>query len=471
MTMSVRTRFSPSPTGNIHLGNIRTALFSALYAKKHHGVFILRIEDTDRERSDETYTESLQRDLKWLGIDWQEGPAVGGDFGPYWQSQRASFYNEFYQQLEDAGLIYPCFCTDQELNLSRKIQLSRGQAPRYAGTCKRLSKEDIAERIAKGDKPAWRFSVPKNMNIEFVDLVKDLQQFKSDDIGDFIVRRADGSAPFLFCNAIDDSMMKVSHVVRGEDHVANTPRQLMILSALGLKSPEYAHLSMITGDDGSPLSKRHGSFSVFELRDQGYLPIAIINYLTRLGHACEAQELLSFAQLAEHFNLQRISRSPARFDLNQLLFWQKHAIQALDHAALWQWIGERALNQVPESSRDLFIDTVRGNIYFPHDAMLWAQTFFHDTLHYADDDKIILSEAGEQYFVEAESAFDQHGLNWQAIANEMKNILGVTGKKLFMPMRIALTGQKHGPELPAILQLLGLPRIKQRLGSAFKSVA
>lgn len=471
MTAAVRTRFSPSPTGNIHLGNIRTALFSALYAKKHHGSFILRIEDTDRERSKEEYTDSLQHDLRWLGIEWQEGPTVGGDYGPYWQSQRAHFYDEFYRQLESAGAIYPCFCTDQELNLSRKIQLSRGQAPRYAGTCRRLSKEEIAVRLEKGDKPAWRFLVPKAITVEFVDLVKDTQQFKSDDIGDFIVRRADGSAPFLFCNAIDDSMMEVSHVVRGEDHVANTPRQLMILQALGLSAPQYAHLSMITGDDGAPLSKRHGSFSVFELRDQGYLPLAILNYLSRLGHACEAQELLSFESLAEHFNLEKISRSPARFDLNQLLFWQKHAIQAMDHEALWKWLGNSALNQVPEASRDLFIDTVRGNIHFPEDALAWAKIFFHETVHYNLDDKDILTEAGEQYFVEAELAFDRHGLNWQAIAQDMKASLGVTGKKLFMPMRIALTGQKHGPELQPVLQLLTLQKIKHRLSSAFKNVA
>jgi len=470
MTQLVRTRFSPSPTGSIHLGNIRTALFSALYARKHHGVFILRIEDTDKERSKESYTDALQHDLHWLYLDWQEGPSVGGSYGPYWQSQRSHFYDEFYHQLEESGLIYPCFCSDQELNLSRKIQLSRGQAPRYAGTCRLLSKEEVAKRLERGEKNAWRFAVPKGLTIDFVDQVKGLQQFKTDDIGDFIVRRTDGSAPFLFCNAVDDSMMKVSHVVRGEDHVANTPRQLMILNALGLSAPQYAHLSMITGHDGAPLSKRHGSFSVYELRDHGYLPIAIINYLARLGHACEAKELLTFEQLAEHFHLEKISRSPARFDLNQLLYWQKIAIQTLDHAVIWQWLGDSVLSQVPEMSRDFFVETLRGNIHFPEDALMWAKIFFHEKVNYNLEDRDVLIGAGEQYFVEAEEAFDKYGLDWQAISKDMQASLGISGKKLFMPMRLALTGQRHGPELPAILKLLGLQKIKTRLSSAFKSL-
>lgn len=471
MIKKVRTRFSPSPTGNIHLGNIRTALFSALYAKKHQGIFVLRIEDTDLERSKELYTEKLQEDLNWLGIHWQEGPKVDGNYGPYWQSQRAHFYQEYYQQLEELELIYPCFCSDQELNLSRKIQLSRGQAPRYAGTCLKLSKEDINARLEKGEKPAWRFKVLKGQNIDFVDLVKDLQQFKSDDIGDFIVRRQDGSSPFLFCNSVDDSLMEISHVVRGEDHISNTPRQLLILKALGLPYPQYAHLSMITGDDGSPLSKRHGSFSIIELREQGYLPIAIINYLARLGHACDSQALLPFDQLANHFNLEKISRSPARFDVNQLLFWQKQAIQALSHDELDRWLGESVLSQVPGAMHTLFIETVRGNIHFPKDALHWAKIFFHEIVNFSNEDKLVLVDAGEQYFVEAEQAFDRHGLNWHEVAEEIKSSLGVNGKKLFMPMRIALTGQKNGPELQAILQLLGLPKIKHRLGLAFKSVA
>src|SRR5580704_5060301 len=305
----VRTRFSPSPTGMIHLGNVRSALFSALYAKHAHGTFILRIEDTDQSRSEEKFTESMLSDLTWLGMHWQEGPGIDGPYKPYFQSQRGNVYSRYYQQLEESGLAYPCFCSDQELALHRKLQLSRGHAPRYPGTCRKLSKDVVAERIAQGKKPALRFLVPQNKDIDFVDIVKGPQHFNSDDIGDFIIRRADGSSSFMFCNAIDDSLMQISHVIRGEDHLSNTPRQLMILQALEMSSPKYGHLSLIMGDDGSKLSKRHGSFSLHDLRAEGYLPIAVMNYLARLSHTYEEQRLLNIEELAQAFNIEKISRA------------------------------------------------------------------------------------------------------------------------------------------------------------------
>lgn len=464
--MKVRTRFSPSPTGMIHIGNARAALFSALYARKNNGAFILRIEDTDAVRSEEKYVDSLVDDLHWLGVNWQEGPGMDGPFGPYWQSQRQHIYANYYKMLEEKQLIYPCFCTDQELNLARKVQLSSGQAPRYSGKCRKLSKEDIAKRLAAGEKPAWRFIVPTNTKIEFMDVVKGEQSFQSDDIGDFIIRRADGTAPFLFCNAIDDAMMEVSHVLRGEDHLANTPRQLMILKALGLHTPQYGHLSLIVGDDGAPLSKRHGSFSVTDIRAQGYLPIAIINYLARLGHTCDTQELLDFDHLAQHFNLEKLSRSPARFDTSQLMYWQKTAVQAMDIPSIWRWLGEHVLNQVPEKMQPLFAEAVRANIEFPHDASSWAKIFFHEYAPIDDEGLQIIRDAGEQFFVEAELAVEKYGIQLPEVLAEMKKTLSVSGKKLFMPLRVALTGKVHGPELAQIAELLGQQKMKHRLGKA-----
>ncbi len=466
--MIVRTRFSPSPTGMIHLGNARAALFSALYAAKHDGVFILRIEDTDLSRSDERFVESLQRDLKWLGINWQEGPNVEGKYGPYWQSQRQPIYAKYYKVLEEKALIYPCFCTDQELALARKLQLSRGQAPRYSGTCKKLSAAEVNAKIVAGKKPAWRFAVPTNQTIKFVDIVKGEQEFHTDDIGDFIVRRADGTAPFLFCNAIDDAEMKVTHVLRGEDHLANTPRQIMLLNALQLPVAQYGHLSLIVGDDGSPLSKRHGSSSVDEMRLEGYLPIALMNYLARLGHTCEAQELLDFDHLAEYFQLDKLSRSPARFDKSQLMYWQKTAVQALDIPGVWRWIGEGVANQVPESTRTLFAETVRANIEFPQDALIWAKIFFHDEAPIDASELKIIRDAGEQFFVEAELAVDKYGIDLPKVLADMKQSLGLNGKKLFMPLRVALTGKTYGPELAHIAELLGAKKMKHRLGKAIQ---
>lgn len=464
----IRTRFSPSPTGKIHLGNARAALFSALYAYKNNGVFILRIEDTDGARSDEAFVDALVHDMKWLGVHWQEGPGVDGPYGPYWQSQRQSIYAKYYDELEKQGRIYPCFCTDQELALTRKLQLSRGQAPRYNRKCYALTKEEVAQRLAEGHRPAWRFHVPDGEKIEFIDTVKGPQHFVSDDIGDFIVRRADGTAPFLFCNAIDDTLMKVSHVLRGEDHLTNTPRQIMILQALNLAVPHYGHLSLIVGDDGAPLSKRHGSFSLDQLRDTGFLPQAIMNYLARLGHAMEAPELLDFQHLGQHFDLEKLSRSPARFDTTQLMYWQKMAVQTLTNDELWRWVGEGVMNQVPAHAQDKFAETIKANIEFPSDALEWAKIFFHENVAIDDVNQKILHEAGEQYFVEAEQAVDKFGTDLKSVLDEMKSTLGLSGKKLFMPLRIALTGRPHGPEMVQIAELLGSEKMKKRLGQAFK---
>jgi len=468
--MTVRTRFSPSPTGKIHLGNARAALFSALYADRNNGAFILRIEDTDGARSDEAFVDALVHDMKWLGVYWQEGPEVGGAYGPYWQSQRQGIYAKYYDELEQQGRIYPCFCTDQELALTRKLQLSRGQAPRYNRKCYEQPKEEIAARLAAGEKPAWRFYVPDGEKIEFIDTVKGPQHFASDDIGDFIVRRADGTSPFLFCNAIDDTMMKVSHVLRGEDHLTNTPRQIMILQSLNLAVPRYGHLSLIVGDDGAPLSKRHGSFSLDQLRDTGYLPQAIMNYLARLGHAMEAPDLLDFQHLGQHFQLEKLSRSPARFDTTQLMYWQKLAVQALTNDELWRWLGESVMNQVPAKAQTKFAETVKANIEFPHDALEWAKIFFHDGVAVDEANQQVLKDAGEQYFVEAEQAVEKFGIDLKPVLEEMKKTLGVNGKKLFMPLRIALTGKAHGPELAQIAELLGPEKMKHRLGRAFKTV-
>jgi nondiscriminating glutamyl-tRNA synthetase len=468
--MNIKTRFSPSPTGLLHLGNVRAALFSALYAKKANGKFILRIEDTDAARSDEKYAEILQEDLNWLGIHWSEGPGVEGPNGPYWQSKRHEIYAQYYQQLEDQNLAFPCFCTEQELALNRKLQLSRGQPPRYPGTCFKLSKEQVAAKIAEGKKPALRFHVPTKQSVDFVDTVKGPQHFNSDDIGDFIIRRAEGTASFMFCNAIDDSLMGVTHVLRGEDHLTNTPRQLMILQALKMHTPQYGHLSLITGDDGTPLSKRHGSFSLHDLRDQGYLSQAVLNYLARLSHTYEAHTLQTFDQLAENFYLEKLSRASARFDKSQLLHWQKEAVMALSHDEVWDWLGSEIKAAVPRSAHDLFVDAVRPNLSFPLEAWGWISILFDNELQFSDDQVSILKDAGEPFFDALKNSAQQHGTDLKTILDDLKSKLNVSGKKLFMPLRLALTGQEHGPELVQIVNLIGKEKMQQRFNNALELV-
>lgn len=462
----IKTRFSPSPTGMLHLGNVRAALFSALYAKKSGGHFILRIEDTDAERSEEKYAELLQDDLKWLGLNWQEGPGIGGPHEPYWQSQRHAIYDKYYQTLEKQKLAYPCFCTDHELALNRKLQLSRGQPPRYPGTCYGLTEEQVAEKIAEGKKPALRFHVPTNKKIDFVDTVKGPQHFNSDDIGDFIIRRAEGTSSFMFCNGIDDALMGVTHVLRGEDHLSNTPRQLMILQALNLHTPSYGHLSLITGDDGTPLSKRHGSFGLHDFRQQGYLPQAVLNYLARLSHTYESHGLMTFAEAANEFHLDKLSRASARFDINQLMHWQKESVMALTHEAAWNWLGDSIKNSVPEASQDLFIEVVRQNICFPFEATNWIKILFDGALAFDEEQSKILNEAGEKFFTVINESVSKHGVTLKNILDEVKNQTGASGKKLFMPVRVALTGQQHGPELQQIVNLLGEEKMQERFKQA-----
>lgn len=458
----IRTRFAPSPTGLLHLGNVRAALFSSLYAMNCHGKFVLRIEDTDIARSSHEYTESLQDDLHWLGIDWQEGPGVEGEFGPYWQSKRADIYAHYYKTLEEKRLAYPCFCSDAELAVSRKIQLSRGMPPRYPGTCMHLSADEIQKRIVEGKKPALRFHVADHQQIDFIDLVKGQQNFKSDDIGDFIIRRAEGTASFMFCNAIDDSLMGVTHILRGEDHLANTPRQLMILQSLGLRLPQYGHLSLITGDDGAPLSKRHGSSSLQDLRQEGFLNQAVLNYLARLGHAYDEPKLLSFAELAAAFRLEKLSKSSARFDRHQLLHWQKETLMSLDHNAVWEWLGREIKDQIPEASQLLFVEAVRSNITFPAEANHWVKVLLSAELDYPADNLAVLQQAGAKFFSKLAELSQQHGTDLPIIFSEMKTQLSVSGKNLFMPIRIALTGLTYGPELIQIANLLGAVKMQQR---------
>lgn len=277
------TRFAPSPTGALHLGNARTALFSFLLARSSGGRFILRIEDSDRGRGSEAHVSSQLSDLTWLGLSWDAGPDRDDGRGPYRQSERGSIYDGLYERLERQGQAYPCYCTPLELDVARRSQLAAGQPPRYPGTCRGLDAGERAARVAEGRQPALRFRVPEAERVEFDDLVRGPQSVAAASLGDFVLRRADGGAVFFFCNAVDDALMGVTQVLRGDDHLSNTPRQLLLLQALELPAPRYGHLALLVDASGAPLSKRRGSATVGELRERGYLAAAVGNYLLRLG--------------------------------------------------------------------------------------------------------------------------------------------------------------------------------------------
>lgn len=459
------TRFAPSPTGRLHLGNARTALFNWFLARHGEGRMILRIEDTDQERSVAEHEVEQMADLRWLGIDWQEGPDVGGSQEYYRQSERQAVYDEFYQELESRGLVYACFCTQQELKLARKAQLASGKPPRYPGTCSRLDNIEAKRRLDAGEGATLRFRVPAGAVIEFDDLVFGPQKFRGEDIGDFVIRRTDGTPAFFFSNAIDDSLMGVTHALRGEDHLANTPRQLMLLQALGLRAPRYGHFPLVKDSDGGPLSKRLGSLGLHQLREEGFLPLALANYLARLGHSFAEERFRTMAELADDFDVDRFGRAPAKYDPEQLRHWQKEAVLRLTDDEFEAWLMAHAggaLAGLDPETRRAFAMTVRDNVVLPADAQQMIAALLGDAVGQEFEMADAVRAAGPEFFtVAAEQVAG--AAEFKEFARQVGNATGRKGKDLFMPLRIALSGEAHGPEMARIWDFLGKEKVRARL--------
>ncbi len=431
----VRTRFAPSPTGRLHLGNARTALFNALYAARCGGRFLLRIEDTDAARDRREHDTALLEDLRWLGLDWAEGPDRGGAFGPYRQSERAAIYARYLERLLLEDRAYPCFCTAGELAVRRERARSEGRPPRYDGRCAQLAPAEARRRLEAGEPAALRFRVPAG-EIVFDDIVHGEQRAAGADIGDFVIRRADGSPAFFFANALDDALMEITHVFRGEDHLANTPRQIMILEALGLAAPRYGHLPLVLGVDGRPLSKRGGSVSAAALRVAGILPNALANYLLRLGHTAASNELLDAKGLAVAFDPARLGAAPARYDPAQLGHWQSLAVREFSPAAARRWVGDTAM---PDERWSDFWILVRDNVNRREEVAAWAEALTRlPNMEMPNDAPASLLDAAADLSAEG---------NYERFVSELRERTGLGGRKLFQPLRAALTGRHDGPEL------------------------
>jgi len=458
-----KTRFAPSPTGTLHLGNARTALFSWLFARRRGGIFLLRIEDTDAARQSAAAEAAIINDLRWLGLNWDEGPEAGGSDGPYRQSERTHTYEGTYRRLRERDLSYPCFCSPETLAIERKRQLAARQPPRYAGTCARLSEEERHRKLEERLAASVRFRVTAGAVVEFDDLVHGRQRFATDDIGDFIIRRADGSPAFFFCNAIDDALMRVTHVLRGEDHLSNTPRQLLLLEALGLTAPAYGHVSLIVGRDGAPLSKRHGSASVADLRAAGALPGAVANLLARLGHYYETPQYLTLDELAAGFDVKHLGAAPAHFDEQQLQHWQREAVLHVDTSALWGWLGRDTEAMVPAAEREAFVQAIRGNILSPREGTHWAHILYADEVTNEEEAAAAIERTGHDFFAGAARAVNECGEDYAAFIDRLKALTPARGKALFQPLRAVLTGRLEGPELHVLFPLLGRERIRRRL--------
>ena len=457
------TRFAPSPTGELHLGNVRTALFNLLLARHEAGRFLVRIEDTDRERSSEAHSAALLADLRWLGIEWDAGPDREDARGPYRQALRGELYRRYLAQLEQQGAVYPCFCSPLELSLARRAQLAAGRPPRYAGTCRDLSVAERERHQRQGTAATLRFRVPPGQHLRFVDLVHGPQDFRSDDIGDFVVRRADGSAAFFFSNAIDDATMGVTQVLRGDDHLANTPRQLLLLAALGLPAPAYGHLGLLLGADGTPLSKRHGALSVREYRERGYLPVALLNQLFRLGHSTPLHGLLTLEEMAQAFDSGHLGRAPAHFDEQQLRVWQKNAVHQLSAEAARAWLAAVLPHGLEARAGGDFIAALLPNLVLPEDARAWVEIVFGAPPALAPEAEALVRAAGPAYFSAAAAAAARQGNDLPAIAGAVRAATGRKGAELYMPLRVALTGRAHGPELAPLLKAMPAGSARERL--------
>ena len=474
MSETVRVRFAPSPTGDLHLGNVRTALYNWLYARHMNGVFILRVEDTDKERSTPEHCENLMDIMTWLGLKWDEGPRVGGPHEPYLQSQRTELYEYHLGRLKEKGLVYPCYCTEEELDLERKRQMGRGHMPRYGGKCKKLTQDEVKKLDATGKTSVLRFAVPPG-EIVMQDEVRGEVTFPDDQLGDFVLTRSDKSPTYNFTVVVDDALMKVTHVIRGEDHLSNTPKQILLYEALGFTPPKWAHLSIIKGADGQKLSKRHGETSVESYKAKGYLPEAFLNYLALLGWAPKSGEILSLDQMAAEFDLTHVGKSGAIFDPVKL-HWMgsqylvKMSLDDLTRAVLPYL--EDAQLFTREQARAKFdwlkqvVDVVRTGMGCFSDITKETFYFFSDELHFepAQSEEMKAQKPLMDAFHKAFAGIGEfNGDNFLQAVKEVGKTVGVKGKALYHPLRLALTGREDGPELVKIAPLLGKTEVLKRL--------
>ncbi|PYV28310.1 MAG: glutamate--tRNA ligase [Acidobacteria bacterium] len=492
--LSVRVRFAPSPSGYVHVGNARTALFNWLFARHHAGAFVRRIEDTDVERSEERYEAQLMEDLRWLGLDWDEGPDKGGPCGPYRQSERKDLYAKHARQLIDQGHAYFCFCSQEQLEVERQEALKAGLQPRYSGRCRARPREEAARKVAAGEPAAVRLQIA-GPAFTWNDLVHGPVTFASDVIGDFILVRSDGNAAYNYAVVIDDHLMDITHVIRGDDHISNTPRQLAVYQAFGWEPPHFGHLSTILGPDRKPLSKRHGATSLQNFREQGILPEALRNYLLLLGWSAQdgKTEILSTQDMIAQFSLDRINKSSAVFDsdkldwMNRLYLSKSSAAEVVrylvtrtvHHFASAGYIAQSDLQRdgISEWLNKIILQTIKARPEAPHILDVGRLIFAYDaeavvcseeTRHVAEDagSRQVLMAFIPKALAEGEMTYEK----FREIAKSVQKETGRKGKDLFHPIRVALTGAVSGPELEKLIPIFE-EGAKLRLAGPVKSCA
>lgn len=476
----LKVRFAPSPTGPLHIGGARSALFNYLLARKENGVFIVRSEDTDLERSSRESEHNILEALRWLSIQWDEGIEVGGENGPYRQTERLELYQEYTAKLLASGKAYHCYCSEEELEQERQELIAQGETPRYRGKCRNLTPEECKRHEAEGRKPVVRFRVPEGEQIVIHDRVRDEVIFESDGIGDFVIVKSDGIPTYNFAVVIDDTTMSVTHVIRGEEHLSNTPRQLLIYQALGLPTPEFAHISLILNTEGRKMSKRDGDTAVIDYQAKGYLPEAVVNFIALMGWSpAGEEEFFTLEEMTQAFSLDRVSKSPAVFDLNKLnyinsQYIKKASPERLTDMALpyLQEIGIMPQGEISEQERAWvthFVQAIVNHLSYMAQVKDYVRYFYGSEAPVPEGEALEILK-GEQVpgvldllaskLMELEQITVE---NTKALLKQITKELKLGGKQVYMPIRIALTGQMHGPELYEIIPLLGLENLKSRL--------
>jgi glutamyl-tRNA synthetase/nondiscriminating glutamyl-tRNA synthetase len=487
----VRVRFAPSPTGQVHVGNARTALFNWLFARQQGGTFILRIEDTDLERSEARYEAQLIEDIQWLGLDWDEGPDKGGPYPPYRQSDKGQVYLDYAERLIEEGKAYPCFCRQQDLERNRELALAAQQSQVYPGTCRNIPPEEAARRRKAGEPCAIRLKIPERP-IRFHDIVRGWVEFSNEVVSDLIIIRSSGVAVYNYVVVVDDAEMKVTHVIRGDDHLSNTPKQVALYEALDWPVPEFAHLSTILGPDRERLSKRHGATSLANFREMGVLPEALMNYMALLGWAPTGgdREVFTPTELIQEFDLARVTPSPAVFDFEKLYWLNRHYIKESAPervAALAEPILLRALEL---SGATAEVSTWLGHITaalvhsvnkldeLPERA---ASVLHFDpvaAINATENQEILAAESSRTVLMAVAAKLESEdapleAARFKAILKEVQKETGIKGPALFHPVRIALTGQQSGPEFDRLVPLMeegsqltlpkAVPAVRERL--------
>ncbi|MCB8815645.1 glutamate--tRNA ligase [Desulfosporosinus shakirovi] len=478
--MKIRVRFAPSPTGPLHIGGARSALFNYLWARKNKGTFIVRSEDTDLERSSRESEHNILEALRWLNIQWDEGIEVGGEHGPYRQTDRLGLYREYTDRLLASGHAYYCYCTEEELEQERQALTAKGETPRYLGKCRQLSAEQRAALELEGRKPVVRFLVPDGQAIHIPDQVRGDVVFESNGIGDYVIVKSDGIPTYNFAVVVDDISMAITHVIRGEEHLSNTPRQVLVYEALGSPAPQFAHISLILNTEGGKMSKRDGDTAVIDYQQKGYLPEAIVNFIALLGWAPSGEEeFYTLDELADVFSLDRVSKSPAVFDRPKLDYINTHYIKESSAERLAElalpYIDELGILPYEERSAEQqqwlisFINAISEKISHLSEVKDFIH-YFHGDIPLKPEGEALEVLKGEQvpsvltlFREKVQGTELLSGETVKVLLKQMTKELKLGGKFVYMPVRVALTGQMHGPELYDIIPLLGLKNVLGRI--------